>query len=229
MARGLVCCVLVAASARPAAADYPSALVLGTGYATGPAQWTPWLDLPALEDSLWIFGTVDQVNAPFDDLLPPGAHEVTYVFESYTCVWSAHGEDLVCSTTDIAIFDLGRIRVYVDTSPDADFANSDTFRDGQLVLTADAFPLQLFTEAHCANGVRFVQRAYVRFLGGAWFARVSRNGLGFVANNVGEFRGDVPAGLRALGYIGQSASIIDVVVPTAIEPTTWGRVKAMYR
>ncbi len=225
----LACCVLLTASTRPAAADYPSALVLGTGYATGPATWTPWTNLPNLEDSLWIFGSVAEVHAPFDDLVPAGPYELTYVFEQYACVWSVHGEDLICSVTDIAIFDLGSIRVYLDTSPDADFADPATFRDGERVLVATAHPLQLFTELHCVNGRRYVQRAVMQFVGGTWFARVSRNGVGFTGGNFGEFWGDIPAGLRALGYIGQSESHVDILVPTAVTSTTWGRIKALYR
>jgi hypothetical protein len=229
ISRSLVCGVLILAAVRPALADYPSALVFDTGYATGPAQWTPWTNLPNLEDSLWIFGTVSDVNAPFEDLVPPGPHELTYVFESYACFWAAHGGDQTCSFTEFAFFDLGRIRVYLDLSPDADFADPATFRDGQLVLTANAFPLQLYTENHCVTGIRYVQQAFMTFLGGAWFSRVSQNGVGFVAGNIGEFRGDIPPALAALGYIGQSNSFIDIIVPNATVPTTWGRIKALYR
>ncbi len=67
------------------------------------------------------------------------------------------------------------------------------------------------------------------FTGGAWFPRVSENGVGFVGGNDGEFWGDIPPALVALGYIGQSTSVIHVVTPTAVRPTTWGRVKALYR
>ena len=227
--RAFVCCTLAIAGAQPASADYLSALVFDTGYATGPAQWTPWENLPNLEDSLWIYGTVADVNAPFDDLLPAGPYELTYVFESYACSWASHGEDQECVTAEFAFFDLGRIRVYLDTSPDAEFASPATFRDGQLVLTASAFPLQLYTEINCLTGQHFVQQAVITFTGGAWFSRVSHNGVGFLGRNVGEFRGDIPTGLEALGYIGQSVSAIDVVPTTAVEATTWGRIKAMYR
>ncbi len=229
VSRAILCCAFLAGSTRPAVADYSSALVFGTGYATGPAQWTPWTNLPNLEDSLWMFGTVTDVNAPFEDLLPAEPYEITYVFEHYACIWAVHGEDLVCSVTEIAIFDLGVIRVYLDTTPDADFANPATFRDGELALSATAHPLQLFTELHCVNGRRYEQRAIMTFVGGAWFPRVSLNGVGFVAGNDGEFRGDIPAPMTALGYVGQSASVINIVEPTAVEPTTWGRVKALYR
>lgn len=224
----LVACSWLATTARPAAADYPSALVLGTGYAAGPAQWLPWENLPNLEDSLWIFGTVADVNAPFDDLLPVGPYELTYVFDSYSCVWSTFGQD-GCSVTAYAFFDFGSLRVYLDLSPDADFANAATFRDGTLMLEATAHPLQLFTEDHCVTGRRFVQRAVMRFVGGAWFSHVSQNGDGFVAGNIGEFQGDIPAALTALGYVGQSASVVDIIVPNSVEATTWGRIKAMYR
>ncbi len=227
--RTLACCILFLAWTRPACADYASALVFDTGYATGPAQWTPWENLPNLDDSLWIFGTVAQVNEPFVDLVPPGPHELTYVFGTYACVWATHGGDLDCTVSELAFFDLGSIRVYLDDSPDADLANPATFRDGQLVLVATAFPLQLFMENSCVTGIRYVQRAILQFVGGAWFPRVSRNGVGFAGGNLGEFRGDVPAGVAALGYVGQSRSVVDIVVPTAVETTTWGRIKALYR
>ena len=75
----------VVAFAPPAAADFDSALVLDTGYATGPPGWTPWTNLPHLADSLWIYGTVGDVNAPFEDLVPAAPHEFTYVFDGYFC------------------------------------------------------------------------------------------------------------------------------------------------
>ena len=215
--------------ASPAAADFDSALVLDTGYAGGPSQWTPWINLPELEDTLWIYGSVAQVNAPFDDLVPAGAHELTYVFDSYLCTWATHGDDLECITAELAIFNFGRLSVYLDETPDATFASPATFSDGQLVLRADAYPLQLFMETHCVSGVRYVQRAILTFTGGAWFDRVSKNGEGYLGANQGQFRGDISDALKALGYIGQSTSTIDVLVPNAVEPTTWGRIKAMYR
>ncbi len=224
-----VALALATTLARPAAADFPSALVFATGYATGPPQWTPWENLPNLADSLWIYGSVGDVNAPFEDLVPVGPHEFTYVFDGYFCVWSTHGGDLECSLTELAFFDFGRISVYLDATPDADFANPASFRDGQLVLRADAHPLQLFTETHCIMGTRYVQRAIMTFTGGAWFDRVSQDGEGFLAGNLGEFRGDIPDPLKALGYIGQSTSVVNIVVPNAVIPSTWGRIKAMYR
>lgn len=229
LARTVVIAILLAVLATPAAADYERALVLGIGYATGPPTWTPWTNLPNLEDSLWIYGTVAQANAPFTDLLPPGGYELTYVFDSYACSWSTYAEDMMCIIAYLAFFDVGTLRVFLDTTPDADFANPATFRDGVQVLVATAYPLQLFKEEHCMNGIRYVQQAFMRFTGGVWFARVSREGVGFVGHNEGQFWGDIPQGLSALGYIGQSQSVVDVVVPNAIETTTWGRIKAMYR
>ena len=226
--RILTCCVLALAGTSPAWADFPSALVFDTGYATGPAQWTPWENLQPRGLAVDL-RTISDVNPPFEDLIPVGPYELTYVFESYACSFSAHGDDQDCITAEFAFFDLGRMRVYLDTSPDADFANPATFRDGQLVLSASAFPLQLYKETNCVTGERFVQQAVIRFLGGAWFSRVSSNGVGFLAANQGEFRGDIPAGLTALGYVGQSHSIIDIVVPNAVQSTTWGRIKALYR
>lgn len=219
---------VAALRAAPSRADFPSALVLGTGYAAGPSQWTPWENLPALDDSLWIFGTVAGVNAPFVDLLPAGNYEITYVFDSYTCTFAAHGGDLICIVAEIAIFGFGSLHIYLDTSPDADLANAASFRDGELVLEAAAHPLQLFMEESCVTGIRYVQRAAMQFSGGTWFSRVSQNGVGFTAGDLGAFRGDVPAGIAALGYVGQSTSHIDILTPNMVTPTTWGRIKALY-
>ena len=217
------------AFARPAAADFDSALVLGTGYAAGPSQWTPWVNLPELEDTLWVYGSVAQVNAPFTDLVPAGPHEFTYVFDSYLCTFAAHGEDLECITAEVAVFNFGRLSIYLDATPDANFANAASFYDGELVLRADAYPLQLFMETHCVNGVRYVQRTVLTFTGGTWFDRVSKDGKSYLGANQGEFRGDISDALKALGYVGQSTSVIDIIVPNAVEATTWGRIKAMYR
>ena len=229
LVRTILALTCLLALAGPAAADFDSALVFDTGYATGPPGWTPWTNLPHLADSLWIYGTVGDINAPFEDLVPAAPYEFTYVFDGYFCIWSTHGGDLECSVTELAFFDFGQISIYLDLSPDADFADVDTFRDGQLVLRADAHPLQLFTENHCVTGIRYVQRAIMTFVGGAWFDRVSKDGEGYIAGNEGEFRGDIPDPIKALGYVGQSTSVINIVVPNAVEPTTWGRIKAMYR
>jgi hypothetical protein len=229
--RWLLACFLVGATTgpRPAAADFPSALVLGVGYAVGPPAWAPWENLPELEDSLCIFGSVARVGAPFDDLVPAGPHELTYVFESYACVFARHGTDFECSNSEIAVFAGGSIRVYLDSTPDADFADPATFRDGELVLDARSDPMLLLMEDHCVTGREYMQRAFVEFVGGAWLPRVSKDGVGFAGANIGEFRGDIPADVRALGYVGQSQGRIDVETPTAVEATTWGRVKALYR
>lgn len=216
----------------PVAADeiYPSALVLDIGYAIGPPGWHPWANLPAQGDPLLILGSVSDVNEPFTDLLPvAGAFELTYAFRDFACAFSGWGEDLVCSAQYDAWFDGGRISVFLDVTPDADFANPATFLDGELVLEARSDQLHLWFLTHCMYGDEYGQRSDLQWIGGAWFDRVSRGGVGYAGENLGRFDGDVPNAIRNLGYVGRSASSVDAFKPLATTPTTWGRVKALYR
>jgi len=216
----------------PVAANdvYPSALVLDTGYAIGPPAWYPWANFPAQGDPLFIFGSVSEVNEPFTDLLPVAAsYELTYAFRDFACTLYGWGEDFSCSALYSAWFDGGRISFFLALTPDAEFANAATFLDGDLVLEARADQLYLWFLTHCMYGDEYGQHSNLQWIGGTWFDRVSRNDVGYAGENLGSFDREVPAPIRGFGYVGRSLSRIDIFKPVATAPTTWGRVKALYR
>jgi hypothetical protein len=220
----------LAADPLPAHADFPAAMTLGTGYALGPTDWTPWWTLPETDDWLLMLGTVTAVGAPFVARLPTsGPWELTYVVSSLTCEFSGWGEDLVCNAGYDAFYQNGVLTVYLDQTPDADFANPGTFADGEVVLVARLGRMHLGMHSSCMYGDATVQEASLTFDSGSWFDLVSRHGTGYAGENVGEFDGDVPAALKPAGYIGRSNSIINIAAPVATQPVTWGAVKALYR
>jgi hypothetical protein len=71
--------------------------------------------------------------------------------------------------------------------------------------------------------------AYFTFVGETWFARVSSHGVGLTGKSEGELDKSVPAELQAPGYIFRMDGTVDIFGPVAVTPTTWGRVKALYR
>lgn len=210
--------------AHPAQAGIlPNAIVMDTGYAAGPVEWDIDFGYIREGDPLWIVGPVLELHAPFEDVLPPaGPYEVTYAFTDLVCTATGMWDDLDHNKGGwFAEFGGGKFRVYLDESPDADFANPATFQDGELLVEAQSMWFVLGTEP--------TQLGYFRFTGGSLFDRVSKDGVGYIAENLGSIDGDVPAALEAFGYGARSSGAIDVHVPVPVEETTWGQVKALYR
>lgn len=218
----LLACAIVPASAQ----TYHNALVLGTGYAAGPPTWDPWLDFPAMGDPLWMVGPVIQIAAPFDPGALPPVYELTYAFTGFECTGFGMWDDFQHGYGGMfADFENGIFSIYLDTTPDATFANPSTFQDGELVLQAISYVLSLWVGDPSAS-----QHMGMHFMGGSWFDRVSRNGVGYMAVNRGFFSGDIPLPMEILGYIGESTgSYVDVFVPIATQETTWGKIKSLYR
>lgn len=225
--------VTAASTVAPADILYPAAIVLEPGYATGPPEGFPWLMHPDYGDPLIIYARVAACNAPFTDLLPAPPYEITCVFTGSTCTAWGNWDDLPCDGGIFGWFQGGTVAFYLDTTPDADFTNSQTFLNGDLVLLAttglisvlDAEPQQACPPRD--NEPDMI--AYLSFRGGTWFPRVSDDGVGLAGNSVGELDGDVPAPLQTLGYIFRVDGTFDVYGPVATKQTTWGAVKALYR
>ena len=211
---------------------YPAALTFEPGYASDPPSAFPVVGLPAVGDPLTIVGRVSAASAPFADLLPSGPYELTYAVDGATCVGLGYW-DGPCSDGYDATFHNGVLTFYLDTTPDADFTNPATFRDGEVVLLAQVKPLVLMNddpyEACPMEPDKPDLHAYLSFIGGTWFARVSHDGTGFVGLDLGEIDDNVPAGLQALGYTFRVDGTVDIFGPVPVMPTTWGRVKALYR
>jgi hypothetical protein len=211
---------------------YPAALTFEPGYASGPPQGFPWLALPENGSPFTLVGRVATVGAPFEDLLPVGSYEITYVFEGSSCTQAGLWDNIPCSGGLFATYQGGTVAFYLDATPDADFTNPATFRDGEAVLLAQSSYLYVLDDDPGAC-VQLPNQSDVNtfftFTGGTWFSRVSDNGNGLEGASTGELDDNVPTPLAAQGYIFRVDGTVDVYGPVATEATTWGRVKAMYR
>ncbi|HEU4365538.1 MAG TPA: hypothetical protein VFT13_08760 [Candidatus Krumholzibacteria bacterium] len=226
---------LVAVSPDPSAEVlYPAAIVLEPGYASGPPAGFPWMGMyPDYGDPLVVVARVASVGEPFADLLPTGVYELTCVYEGSTCSAFGIWDNIPCSGGVFGTFHNGTVAFYLDTAPDADFAFPSTFRDGEQVLIAQLFHVHVNDDdpwIACPQVPDVPDvTALFSFAGGTWFSRVSSDGVGMQGMSEGELDGDVPAPLPALGYIFRVDGTFDVYGPVAVETTTWGRVKALYR
>jgi hypothetical protein len=225
---------LVTNCAVAATADvlYPAALTFEIGYAFGPQPPFPYQTYQALGAPLTLVGRVAAVGRPFDDLLPPGAYELTYVFEGSTCVEVGNFDDL-CSGGEYAVFRGGTVTIYLDTTPDADFTSLSTFRDGDLTLIAEMSFMYVAKDDPFEACPWMPDNpdvpSWFTFVGGIWFDRVSNNGDGFEAAHKGELYFDVPPELQPLGYVCGIDGVVDIDGPVVIQSSTWGAVKALYR
>jgi hypothetical protein len=196
------------------------AIVFETGYFGAPADWNPMWNSPHVGDSLWIVGRVAEFNAPFTGLVPmDGSHEATFAFDGFVCTEDGMWDSDYGTGGWFATFPGGTLKIYLDDTPDADFSDPSTFRDGELLLEAQAFWLILGTEPP--------HYAWFTFTGGSLFSVVSKNGAGYRAENPGTF-GSAPAPMQDLGYLAESISTVHVHVPVPTEETTWGRIKTLY-
>lgn len=230
----IVACLLVLFSvAAYGDALFPAALTLDTGYAIGPAPPFPWIMAFALGAPLIMAGNVSAVGQPFQDLLPLGNYEITYVFEGSTCVTVGNFDAQPCSGGEFADFYGGTFALYLDTTPDANFANLSTFRDGDVVLLAQASYIYIadddpYEVCPMREDVPDIS-SFFKIVGGLWFERVSNHGVGFDGVCRSEMETSVPAELQALGYVFSADGVVDIDGPVSVTPTTWGRVKALYR
>ena len=229
----VACCVLLAAAGASADVLYPAALTFEPGYASGPPQGFPFTSAhPDYGDPLTMVGRVAEVRDPFTNLLPPGA-ELTYVFEGSTCAEWGNWDSPPCDGGIYGMFSSGTVSFYLDTTPDADFTNPSTFRNGEIVLVAET-PVVVVLDADPQGVCPMLpdepdMTAYLTFVGGTWFSLVSNQGVGFNGKSEGELDGNVPAELRALGYTFRVDGSVDIYGPVAVTSATWGSIKALYR
>jgi hypothetical protein len=210
---------------------YPAALTFEPGYAVGPLPGFPLSALPSL-GTLTLAGRVARVGRPFDDLLPSGAYELTYVFEG-SALFGAGDWDGECSGGVFAVFEGGTVSIYLDPTPDADFGNLATFRDGDVVLLALSSHIWVRNNDPQAACPWLPDEpdisAVMQFVEGLWFDRVSNHGEGFEASSHGELDGNVSQELKALGFVFRADGTVDINGPVPVTPATWGAVKALYR
>jgi hypothetical protein len=213
---------------------YPNAITFESSYALGPPSGFPYIP-GDYGTPLAIFGIVSSVGAPFGDLVPAPPYELTFVYENAVCVERGNF-DGPYSGGNYSAYQGGTLSIYLDTTPDATFTNTTTFRDGELVLvTTQRWPMFAAGDdpGEACPGMEDNPDLMGSFqcTGGSWLYRVISNGTGFLSNFKGEVdRYDVvPAPLEAAGYVARVHGSIDIVGPVATQPVTWGHVKSLYR
>lgn len=234
-ALSLVLLVLALPGFAAASTTYPDAITFESSYAVGPPMGFPYFP-GTVGTPLIIFGIVGNIGAPFTDLVPAGPHELTFVYENASCVESGQF-DGPCSGGDYSNYQGGTLSIYLDTSPDANFTTTSTFRDGELVLViTQQWPMVVAVDdpqESCPMTEQDTPDLFSTFVcsGGSWLYRVIANGNGFLSNFNGEVDHgeDVPPQFEAAGYVARIHGGIDVISPVATQPVTWGRVKSLYR
>jgi len=171
-------------------------------------------------DVLNIFGFVSALRSPFDDIIDPeSAYEVTYTYEQFICNDHGNWNDSNNYTNNwYANYSSGIIRIYLDDTPDADYSDPNTFKDGTMLLEAMYDSLLLGTVPSLVGQFHFT--------GGTLFDRVSRNGVGYIGHNIGAYWCYAPIDIWLLGYVGTTHSTIDIYVPY---PSSWGEIKSIYK
>jgi hypothetical protein len=230
-----IAAVLVICLAGVAHADifYPDAITFGPSYAVASGAGYPDF-FPPLGSPLLVVGMVTGVTAPFDDLLPSGPYEITWIASGATCNGYGNWDDFNCNRGGTIIdFGGGTISFFLDTTPDADFTNPSTFQDGELILVANTPAMHVSNDdpdGYCVTDDRPDVYLSFSFVGGSWFNRLAPGTVSYGRGEIpGSYPDMIPEPLRALGYVLRIDGSIDVVGPVAAEPVTWGHVKALYR
>ena len=214
---------------------FANEMTFGPAYASGPPLGFPWSGTMGLNTPLTLVGVITSVGAPLKDHLPSPPYELTMVIEATSS--NVGNFDGPCTGGTYWAFYESAIAIYLDTTPDADFANPSTFRDGEMILQADVSPISI-KDDDPAESCPMAEDApdlftQMWFTGGTWFPFVSDLGVGYYANAHAEIAGhapDVPPELQALGYVLRVDGGLDLWIPVmATKPTTWGAVKSLYR
>lgn len=209
------------------------AVTFGPSYARAGHLWdfnftSP--NYPAIGDWMLLVGRVTGFQAPFADIdaNQPGVEYSYRMTGSTLNGWGIWDDFEHNQGGTFVTYSGGWLEIYRDTTPDADFANVDTFADGELLLRASLGTLYL------TSGSTYYpsQDCLVTFTGGTLFDRVNNHGAGTTGHNVGTFRtnrNQFPAPIAATGYFASSQSQLDIELPVPVQPTTWGGIKAQYK
>jgi hypothetical protein len=156
----------------------------------------------------------------------PGV-EVTFVISDLSYVTWGFRYPKVCQSPDFSYqFEDGWFRVYADDSPDADLADPASFQDGELLLegTMRSYDTGLVSSYGCTVH----NDGWVTFTGGSLFSSVSKDGVGYEALFIHR-QDQTTDPVRSLGYQWYGDGRLTLSIPVAVRPTTWGRLKALYR
>jgi hypothetical protein len=231
-----IAAALLVCTAGVARADvlYSDAITFGPSYAIVPSAGFPWVFAPEYGAPLSVVGVVTAVAAPFGDLLPSPPYEITFAVSGAACDGYGMWDDFTCNRggTDYS-FTGGSISIFLDTTPDADFATPSTLQDGELVLLAQTQGIHITNDdpdGFCVTENYPDVHMFFSFVGGSWYYRVTPGAVSFATGEIpGDYPDMIPEALRALGYVLRIDGGMDIFGPVRTEPVTWGRVKSMYR
>jgi hypothetical protein len=186
------------------------------------------LNSPMEGDNLLILGKIAAFQAPFEDLNPADPElEFTYRMRNLTVAVTGIWDDFTHHESGIYVeYTGGVLEIYRDTSPDADYVDPGTFADGEMILSASMTWLDLILYSSQTPP----QDGGLVFTGGTLFNRVSEAGVGFTANNEGNFAMNpdvIPDNLEELGSNAMSQTVININPGVPVRSTTWGRIKAL--
>jgi len=189
-----------------------------------------YTELPRFGDPTTFYGRVSAVGLPFSNIAPGGTYELTFYITA-TCRGMGNWDDFQCNTGGLlASYVSAILSVYLDPSLNSVETSPDTYRDGELVLRAHQtwlfFLLSAEPSAGCpADPTDII--AYFDFIGGSWFQSVTNSGQDVECELVGELTG--MQNLPLVGTVLNFDGSIRADHPVAVHPTTWGRVKSLYR
>ena len=134
----------------------------------------------------------------------------------------------------------GRLRILRDITPDADLSDPSTFADGEIVLegrlaeSSEAYPHNPFSlfAWGCPSGGRGRGVWFTLELdGGVYFSELSPEGSELYAEVGGTYQigEELSQTVLDLDYFAVLQVTIRVDDSVPVKPTTWGRIKALYR
>jgi len=198
-------------------------LVFGQGYALGPmGEWTY-----PLGEHLLLYGAVARISLNTDF---PDSFEYTYTFDnlisSSTLLW----DDFTCQCGGQGnIFTGGILSLYQDETPDANCKQPNTYRDGALLLQATTDEYHSLWGECWWPDCPVYSHAYLVFNGGSIIGLVPINFGLKGASLILDYDQEVDSELRGLGIFATTTGTAVTNSHVAVEPTTWGRVKRLYK
>lgn len=179
-------------------------------------------------------GIISGFGAPFDflDATDPTKEYTFYVHGLISQGTVASGDpSTTVYTTD---YDYGTIEIYEDTSPDAVFdpyppnANvPSTFIDGTPILTGSFTSFVVQSNNFTAYDVGNIE-GDINFTGGTLYQYTLANG-GYPCPGLLTGGSTWYQNVLIAGYLFRHDGKIDLQCPTDAKPSTWGRVKTLYR
>ncbi|HEX7877947.1 MAG TPA: hypothetical protein VF720_00980 [Candidatus Eisenbacteria bacterium] len=194
--------------------------------ATGPAPNPPFPAQPTIVGRVMRFGgALEPLNARLGEV------EYTFVQREMSYQAADQGGIPGAPGTVHQVYGGGRLEIYVDATPDANFASEASFGDGEIVLVArcDQMSFVYSSPSRTYSSPIYLNAGLV-LTGGTEMSRLAETPgtlrLSQVARVIME-----PTALdperTVLGYRGRLDGAIELRAETPVAPTTWSGIKAL--